>query len=278
MDAAAQGGPLNTADVREHFLRALAHLADAEPGVRAGALHVLDSLAVEHADWRPRVLDVWCAHLRAPEPDEGRALALRLIAGHLRPGSAAYWGPMDVDLRGAHLHGADFADCRFGTADFTGAVFTGITHFERAAFLRTADFTGAAFEFMARFDRAAFGGPAFFGRARFATIAWFPWARFAEAADFAEAAFGTAWFSGAHIAGEAGFRRAVFGGRAVFGTASLGEADFTGAVFTGPAEFPGATFAALTLDARVRLVFAHDLPGAWRAAAPDGQPGRVLVA
>ncbi|WP_165495116.1 pentapeptide repeat-containing protein [Actinomadura roseirufa] len=103
----------------------------------------------------------------------------RVLARMLRAGD----GP-DVVLRGAVVVDGRFADCVFGTVDFSdvrfvgdvdfaGARFEGQAVFQRILCEGDADFGGAAFAGAAVFGRARFRGAAGFARARFGDLAWF---------------------------------------------------------------------------------------------------------
>jgi len=233
-----------------------------------------------------------------------RATAQRLIAEHLRdsrsdderatgtPAPEAFWGAMDIDLTGAHLHDFGLNRCHLNNATFTNARFAGPAGFAGARFAGPAGFAGARFAGVAGFIRARFAGDAWFDEATFAEDAEFIWARFAGDAWFDEATFagdtrfGEAKFAGdtrfgeAKFAGYVEFRRAEFAGCVEFGEATFaGIAWFGDTKFAGVARFDDAEFVKpgeVNPGARLHLVFNHELPEGWRASPLGGEPGRLL--
>ncbi|MEV0647488.1 pentapeptide repeat-containing protein [Phytomonospora sp. NPDC050363] len=198
-----------------------------------------------------------------------RATAQRLIADHLRdprepdseePEPERFWGVMDIDLSGAHLHDSEFLYCRFGTALFSGAEFAGVAWFGKAEFAGGARFSearfggGTRFEMVkftshAKFDGVEFVGDTRFTRAKFAGDAEFGETKFAGDAEFGEAEFAwTAWFSGAEFAGSVWFTKARFGRGAWFtrakfaGGTGFSETEFAGGAEFGEAEFTGSVW------------------------------------
>lgn len=171
---------------QELFLKAVEHLGHAQAAVRVGALHALDDLGQKHELRRRAVMDVWCAYFRMPPPAitapkvftvgaepmmvtepgpvwpaeelQVRATAQRLIADHLRdkrshddhiagvPAPATCWGPMDIDLTGAHPHNLDFRGCHVVTAVFERVEFAEDAVFVGAEFTGDTGFFGAEFE------------------------------------------------------------------------------------------------------------------------------------
>ncbi|MGW2553560.1 pentapeptide repeat-containing protein [Streptomyces sp. NPDC001635] len=147
-----------------------------------------------------------------------------------------------------------------GTAEFSGAQFTGDARFGEVHFTGDAWFTGAHFTGDARFDQAEFTcyagfsrvnftSEARFGRARFIGEASFSRAHFNDGAEFTGAQFtAAAWFGGVEFSGTAAFGEVQFIGDAEFSVAQFGSgwrgtAEFSGAQFTGTARFDQAEFA-----------------------------------
>ncbi|MDQ7905728.1 pentapeptide repeat-containing protein [Phytohabitans sp. ZYX-F-186] len=171
-------------------LRAAAErLAAAAPGTAGAAAEALIALAVADPDLRQPAADAICDWLRAPaEPDGGtpgeRGAVLALLADRLRPGAAAAWDGIGLDLSGATLTDADFGGCRLDGAGFADTRFHGMTVF-----------AGATFEDHTEFQRAVFYGDALFAGVRFAGDAEFGMTRFRGRAEFTGAVFGgLAWF------------------------------------------------------------------------------------
>jgi len=189
-----------------------------------------------------------------------RDTAQRLIAGHLRDKSledgeedlktepdGPFWGAMDVDLTGAHLHNLRFSSCRMNRAVFERAQFTGHTRFDRARFAADTDFEAATFNGGLTFDGAGFAATARFWRARFTGFSSFG-ARFDGQASFSETTFvGSTWFQGATFAGDVGFADARFSGLARFdGGEFAGDASFSNVRFEGRATWRGVKLAGRT--------------------------------
>ncbi|MBB6039556.1 pentapeptide repeat-containing protein [Phytomonospora endophytica] len=274
---------------QELFVKAVDQLGHDKAAVRVGALHALDDLGQEHKSRRRAVMDVWCAYLRmspaatstpkvfivgaapaaATEPGPTwpaeelhvRATVQRLIAHHLRPpdkqrkkknpkATGEFWGVMDMDLTGAHLHDFRLTGCHLGTVRFGGATFSGYARFGGATFAGDARFGGATFAGGALFGEATFAGDTGFGEATFTGYAGFVGATFAGDTGFVGATFtGGAWFGGATFAGDTGFGWATFTGGA--------EVNFEGARVLRP-------------DRN------HAWPAGWRVGAADGGDGRPL--
>jgi uncharacterized protein YjbI with pentapeptide repeats len=282
---AAAGGAYADARVRRdaELASAVERLGGATPPVRLGGLYALERLAQERPEVRAAATEVLCGYLRLPyaaAPDgvedeaaeserEVRRSVQRVLARHLTPaGADAYWGLLDLDLRGAVLLDADFAGVAFaaldarsaaflGDADFDGASFADAARFERAEFTGETRFRGAEFDGPAAFDRVAFRGPVAFRGARLAAAS-FRGAAFAAPVAFRAVVFsGPTWFDSVGFGSTTTFAEASFGGDACFDKAFFarqvgfraatfeGAAGFRGASFTGVAAFERATFAAL---------------------------------
>ncbi|MEV0649930.1 pentapeptide repeat-containing protein [Phytomonospora sp. NPDC050363] len=227
-----------------------------------------------------------------------RATAQRLITEHLHPPdklnrkkkqpkpSGAFWGAMDIDLSGAHLHYFNLSNYRLGKAMFDGVTFHGGAGFDGVIFHGDAGFNGATFHGNAGFELATFNGNARFyratfnGNAKFQNVIFRPvlhgcvmfgGATFTRHAEFRGATFtGDAWFDGATFAGHAEFIMAKF----------ARQTRFDMATFAGHTRFDGATFTTFDRtfdDARVLELGAdHVLPQGWTVGADDGKPGRPL--
>ncbi|MGK8491829.1 pentapeptide repeat-containing protein [Nocardia asiatica] len=168
---------------------------------------------------------------------EVRKTIVRVIADHLRPEAEYDWSTRDFDFRTAYLE----------DADFSRAMFSGITHFTKTAFNGDAGFGEAKFNGDARFSGATFNGDARFSGATFNGDARFTGASFDRGAGFGGATFnGDARFGGATFSGDAGFGGAIFSCGAGFrGATFTGDVWFTGATFTGEAGFEGVVFSGL---------------------------------
>lgn len=303
---AAAGGAYAEARLRRdaELAAAVERLGGATPPVRLGGLYTLERLAHEGPEVRAAVAEVLCGYLRlpypppAPEADaeggpveserEVRRSVQRVLARHLTPADdASYWGPLDLDLRGAILLDADFAGVAFaaldmrgavllGDSDFDGATFAGVARFERAEFAGEVRFRGAEFAAPAAFDRVAFRGPVAFRGARLTAASfrgaafaapvafrgvtfrgptWFDSVGFGSTTTFTETSFGgDACFDKAFFARQVGFRSASFGGAAGFRAASFtGVAAFEQATFAAAAGFDAATFSGVAGFDEVRF-------------------------
>ncbi|GAA3559806.1 hypothetical protein GCM10022419_045530 [Nonomuraea rosea] len=222
----------------ERFDKATDKLGSDAPAVRLAGVHALAALADDWRGGRQMCIDVLCAYLRMPpEPSpaqdaakyatwramrEVRATIARLIAVHLRAGSASWCGS-DLDFTGVVFDDeADFSNVIIsgGSVSFRGAVFSG----------SEVSFTGAMFSNgTTLFDNAVFSG----------SEVSFVFAKFAGG----EVSFDAAEFSG----GEVDFIAAEFtGGRMSFNGAKFsgGEVSFDGAYFMdGRTLFDEAVFA-----------------------------------
>jgi uncharacterized protein YjbI with pentapeptide repeats len=270
--------------VTELYTKAVDLLGSTNAAVRLGGLYALERLAQDNERQRPTIVAVVCAYLRmdgaADDPLEAeiRRSAQRLLTRHLQADDgAAYWPGVRLELAGAHLANFDASGCTLVDADFTGAVFTGVSFvdakvsgrlrlaratFERARFdraacggaevlLEDADFTGNASFKQAEFGvlscrRAQFSRASFAG-ATFRESADFDGSRFATSASFREAVFhGGLSIEHAEFVGDAGFRHTRFEDRVMLRWTVFGaDATFENATFRGPlnlarAEFRGA--------------------------------------
>ncbi|MEU9960553.1 pentapeptide repeat-containing protein [Streptomyces sp. NPDC050982] len=281
--------------------------------VRLTALYTLERLANDNPWHRQTIVNIICAYLRMPLPDEAaaqaaphgpdpreehqvRLTAQRLLTTHLRPaGQAIYWGrraPIALDLTDAALVDLNLFGCTLGDAHFLGATFTGQAYFGEATFTSDALFRGATFTSDAYFDEATFTGQAYFGEATFTGNARFSGATFT----------GNARFNGATFTRDAHFRGTTFTGNARFGGVPFtGYAHFSGATFTSYAHFNGATFTSdalfgeasftsnvhfggSTFTARVYMQGAgvadvslpHVFPAGWRVEPTEGTAGQLI--
>lgn len=241
-------------EFRARYGDAAEHLGHDAAAVRLSGVFALGSLATDTDDveLRQSCVDVLCAYMRMPPrtrpgtiadasnggqipitaADEGdrqvRDSVQRLIAGHLQRGNErSRWTGVSVDLRGAHLV----------DADFSGAVFDGLAHFDEAVFLGTQSFEGAEFRAEASFAGAVFHGPGLFHSANFAADASFRRARFQNGLNLSHSGFAERFtFNGATVQGGANFNSTQF----------LGFAGLSHVTFDGAARFR-------------RCVFGHDL-------------------
>lgn len=262
---------------QELFVKAVEQLGHTRAAVRIGALHALDALGQEHAHRRRAVMDVWCAYLRMP-PDETadsvgaqesadrsvwpadelqvRGTCQRLVTDHLRPppkqnghkkpveSAARFWGAMDIDLNGAHLHQIDFRSCRFHLGNFDDARFVGSSLFVDAEFSAPAAFDRARFDGHADFRNTTFAATAEFIEVVFAENAGFDNSRFAADTGFTYARFASnATFSNVVFEAKARFSKVNFGGHTTFDNVHITDhVDFTEARFGRNAGFDGSAF------------------------------------
>lgn len=163
------------------------------------------------------------------EEYEVRMTAQRLLEMHLRdprmkdmrndtppPGSPNFWNLSEIDLTGATLFDANFADCYlpkfiaeracfYGVADFMDTRFGGEAWFARAHF-DSPTFSEVQFHCDARFGQTHFHGMAWFAKVWFHQNAWFGKAIFGDFAYFDSAQFlGVARFNNVQIEGESRF-------------------------------------------------------------------------
>lgn len=241
----------------ERFGAAAGQLGATDVAVRIAGVYAMASAADESdGPRRQQCVDVLCGYLRLPyDPGHGnsgraklvttlplegggeteehveyrqndrevRQTIIRVIADHLQPGAEYRWSTSDFDFRAARLEEADFG----------GAVFSGLTRFDKATFDGPAGFDRVTFNGQVGFEGATFDGPAAFTGAVFDHRARFDEAAFNDSATFQEAAFNN----------DAGFYRTTFSGNARFQWAVFtGDSEFYRATFRGHARFDNATF------------------------------------
>ncbi|MET8309749.1 pentapeptide repeat-containing protein [Micromonospora sp. NPDC005173] len=265
----------------ELYTRAVELLGNDSAAVRLGGLHALERLGQDNPAQRPTIAAVLCAYLRMPAPDdepretEVRRTAQRVLTRHLRADGPANWPEITLDLTGARLVDFDAAGCTLVDADFTGAVFTGVTSFAGATArgrLRLGAVFGdvtfddltaeaevvlddARFDGQASFDQAVFtaglscrrcrfAGPTSFHRATFHQPTSFDATRFGDGSRFRQATFlGGLSMEHTEFAGYAGFRSVRFADMALFRwTVFAADACFEQARFEGAANFGRARF------------------------------------
>ena len=233
--------------ITELYNSAVEQLGSDKAPVRLGGLYALERLAQDNPGTRPTVVEVLCAYLRMPDPDEDlgevgigeknaseqtqrqeehqvRRAAQHILTRHLRPFDAIgedcskFWPDIEIDLNGAVLHNWDFTRCRVAAANFSKAKFRG----------RRAVFAGALSQ-----GRSWFNAAQFCGEGMFAGV------EFSEVADFMHCSFeGATHFGAAKFSGGAMFDFAEF-----FNTLSLSGAradssvSFTNTSFHGRVGF-----------------------------------------
>jgi len=298
-------------EFRARYGDAAEHLGHDAAAVRLSGVFALGSLATDTDDveLRQSCVDVLCAYLRMPPrtrpgtvgdastggpvpttiADEGdrqvRDSIQRLIAGHLQRGNErSRWTGVSVDLRGAQLV----------NADFNGAVFDGLAHFDEAVFLETQSFEGAEFRAEASFVGAVFRGPGRFHSASFAADASFRRARFQNGLNLSHCGFakrfvlngatvkGGANFDSTRFFGFAGLSHVTFDGaakfrRCIFGhdlyalkTQFMQKTSFRRADLHGMADFSDAVFAEDPLFRGARAAVPIRARGATSPSAPPG--------
>ncbi|MFD6567444.1 pentapeptide repeat-containing protein [Micromonospora profundi] len=265
----------------ELYTRAVELLGNDSAAVRLGGLHALERLGQDNPAQRATIVAVLCAYLRMPPPDdepretEVRRTAQRVLTRHLRADAADHWPGVVLDLTGAALVDFDAAGCTLVDADFTSAVFTGVTSFagatargpllfgaaafgnvvfdgldadgevvlDGARFAGSADFERAAFDGLSC-RRASFAGPASFRWASFGQPTSFDATRFEDAVSFREATFvGALSMEHTEFGASASFHATRFTSMALFRWTVFGaEALFDSARFTDAANFGRARF------------------------------------
>ncbi|MEW1587620.1 pentapeptide repeat-containing protein [Micromonospora vinacea] len=266
----------------ELYTRAVELLGNDSAAVRLGGLHALERLGQDNPGQRPTIAAVLCAYLRMPAPDgepretEVRRSAQRVLTRHLRADDAAHWPELRLDLAGAALVDFDAAGCTLVDANFTEAVFSGVTSFAGAAVRgrlnlgatifhdvvfddlaaeamvvldetrvgRSASFDRAQFAEGLSCQRATLGGRTSFRRATFHQPTSFDTTRFEDTATFREAVF-LSGLSMEHtqFEGSVSFRSARLADMALFRwTMFDAEAVFEQAQFAGAANFGRARF------------------------------------
>jgi uncharacterized protein YjbI with pentapeptide repeats len=274
--------------ITEIYTAAVEQLGSDKAAVRLGGLYALERLAQDNPGHRQTIVEVFCAYLRMPDPDEEpapggaganeppsadslndgrmrarrreehqvRRTAQRILIDHLRPdlddegapSNPKFWPDIDLDLTGATLHNWDVNHCHVRKATFSHAHFRG-SH----TVFKQAHFHDRTWIRGAQFHSdVSFGSVHFHGRAEFEG------AYFHRDADFSDTHFHrTAWFSAACFQGTAGFDGTHFGRDAVFSQAR----------FEGPVRFNTARFHGVRIlrNARIRIDLTHNLPPGWRA-------------
>lgn len=197
--------------ITELYNAAVEQLGSEKAPVRLGGLYALERLAQDNHGHRQTVVDVLCAYLRMPDPDEPldrdvgddtypseqerkqrreehqvRRAAQHILIRHLRDfgasGDAAsrrFWPDIEIDLNGATLHNWNFSNCRVESANFSRARFRG----------KHADFSSCVVAAFASFGGARFYCPASFSGARFIDYVAFSDVVFSGAAIFEYADF-----------------------------------------------------------------------------------------
>jgi hypothetical protein len=255
----------------ERFTTAVAQLGEDQPAVRLGGVHALAHLSDDAPTpgLRQMCVDVLCAYLRNPGPDdlpqgssddqqqahhqrvvehaamrEVRLTIARTISQRLC--TPTPWRDCDYDFTGVTFeHSLDLsgAVCR-GRMTFLGVTFTGDAYFQGMTFTGNVHFWDVTFTARAYFEGARFPGTAYFQDATFTCGAEFQKATFARSARFDDATFADyARFDGTNFKEDASFTRVTFTNLAYFaGTAFTGDADFLGTTFPADADFWGARF------------------------------------
>lgn len=220
--------------ITELYAAAVEQLGSEKAPVRLGGLYALERLAQDNPGHRQTVVEVLCAYLRMPDPDEWsdsrlegdgntikekpnpsreehqvRRAAQHILVRHLSPSLEwKFWPGMELDLTGATLHNWNFEDCVVHRVAFSNAIFEGRrtsfrgvrfggrAWFRGAVFRGDANFHDALFCEKAEFEEVCFQGSALFGSAKFTSGAAFDSAVFCEAAVFSDAEFGRHAFFG----------------------------------------------------------------------------------
>lgn len=268
--------------INELYLKAVEQLGSDKAPVRLGGLYALERLAENNETLRKTVAQVFCAYLRMPyePPDEKdreddaseerhelyraraqerevRLTAQGLLIDHLRPQrDTLYWGPLSLNLIGAHLTDFVLSGAHVGMSHFHRAIFAGRTYFDDTTF------TGSAWFQQATFDFAVFNGATFSGGVSFLKSTFTDDLRFEEVTIKRKAVF-----YGVAFNGDVTFDRSNFTGETVFkGAAFNGDVTFNQATFISDPSFPEATFVrAATFDqATVKGELIHS------TSEPDG--------
>lgn len=232
--------------ITELHIQAVEQLASDKATIRIGGLHNLDRLGDQHPELRQVILDEVCAYLRQPvRPDadgehDVRRFAQEILQRRLRRrlGRRGYWSHIRLDLKHATLAAVNFRRCHFYHADFTGAVFVGVSDFEHASF-NVCEFAGAHFEGSTDFGSTVFDSYTDFAKAAFADEVQFSGAVFHDEVHFSEAAFRRgAWFRNIRFEGIASFAESHFEDLVAFtGSRFDQRADFKATSFSGQADF-----------------------------------------
>ncbi|MER7167854.1 pentapeptide repeat-containing protein [Micromonospora sp. NPDC000207] len=223
--------------VTELYAKAGEHLGSEKAAVRMAALYTLERLAQGNPSHRQTVANLICAYLRMPFADAANIFALArgervstdlskdtlllqelevrraaqiLLREHLirvslnenkEPASSIFWGPLDLDLRGADLFDFSMHGCSVRTLNLLRARLHGFTDFESGDF-EIFDATDASFEGNFAFSNttvsdytsficAQFNGSSSFHNSHFKSVAEFDDASFFDTVSFSECSTGT---------------------------------------------------------------------------------------
>jgi uncharacterized protein YjbI with pentapeptide repeats len=292
----------------ELYTRAVDLLGNDRAAVRMAGLYALERLAQDHDRQRQTMVDVLCAYLRMPDPDESpqeaqvRLTAQRLLARHLRPADeSAFWPGIRLDLAGARLADFDLSGCDVADADLTRAVLLGAASLAGTVVRSGLRLAGAAFEAVdlddlrclgeARLGGAVFNGPASLRGAEFAEEFSLDGTRFADRVSFSGATFrGPARFDSVAFGAGASFddavfergfslEHAVFSAEARFRRTRFGDmALLRWTDFQGDVSFERANFAGVVNLARVTFHRDVQFDGAVLRRGPQLDQTRAAVA
>lgn len=197
--------------ITELYNAAVEQLGSPNAPVRLGGLYALERLAQDNHGHRQTVVEVLCAYLRMPDPDEPldkdlidnsnpsgkvrkqrreehqvRRAAQHILIRHLRTFGASddssrqkFWPGIEIDLNGATLHNWNFANCLVESANFSKTIFRG----------KHTDFSAAAIEGFASFNGAKFYCSTSFSDTKFADYVAFSSVTFFDAAVFEGTSF-----------------------------------------------------------------------------------------
>ena len=158
-------------NIAERFKNAIEHLGHISPSIRLGGIYALHHIAQDEDDYRERVFEILCAHIRETTTQDGYkpqdlqkrkgssgvlsrpSIEIQSVLKLLftdSPGCDVYTGFVAnleysnlkmVILRNANLQGANFSNANLNYAIFDGAELQG-AHFE-ATDLQNANFSNA---------------------------------------------------------------------------------------------------------------------------------------
>lgn len=213
--------------VTELYGKAVEQLGSDKAAVRMGGMFALERLAQNIPGQRQTIVNVLCAYLRMPLPEDEldvqvRTTAQTILIQHLRPlPGDAFWKDTDLDLSGARLKELDLSGCHVRNATFRGARLSGRTAFRQTS-LHGITFDDALVDDEVWFDGLVVHGESSWQRTKFA---------------------GGAMFDGSVLHGRARFDRLDCAGQAVFvGVEFGGDVSFDGAVFHRETRFQRAIF------------------------------------
>ncbi len=213
--------------ITDTYTAAVDQLGSDKAAVRFGGLYALERLAQDAPSHRQAIVEVVCAYLRMPDPDEStdardyddmapeevlgeealkqrreehqvRRAAQRILTGHLRRrpdhdghvNDRNFWPDIDIDLNGASLKNWNFDHCHPRRATFSRARFYGATSFHGATFHGRAWLRRAQFHADAIFENVEFHDEADFSKTRFeGSRTVFHNVRFGRHTSFADAHF-----------------------------------------------------------------------------------------